>query len=397
MTTSLQTAISWGDVLQTSPPDKRSLLIIRDAILHSYNDSFLRFRQSLREITLLFFLGEDVRDLIQHMEIHGFYWDDPRAGLYRKIVHTMLGVPQKIEVCDELLTHPSLESLEYAFLLLVCGSLQQDMILLEKGASFLQANIQSGIPFSNSIGINLLEFEDITPEGILSLISGKDADGYCGRLENITMLRFLRQKIQSIPNVSPAPLSGIQVEHIGGGISVESMGGENTSFYSYIKEGIGVVAMGPSFFPLCEGETFGVFGNDAKNGCASLRKKFSNGQIDIGWLYWTVKEKEKGIRFSLKTIASEEMYPFALCLLLKGDEVHVEGGKKLLRRSLDKYQDEAKGVVCKGGGKNFTIASEHKGEMQLIPLAGNCYFFGADFLLAYIIEGGREKITLEMV
>jgi len=369
-----------------------------DAVRCSTNDSLNRYRQCTRELLLIALLECDSLEVIEALQIveETNLYSDLRASVYLQILRAVLGKKVSCEVQMDLLKEASFEALEYAFQLLVLGALLNDEQMKQAGMTYIISVEQIIGDYPKMVGVDIAEYEFITPEGILSTIRNRESRDYAGRPENVLLTQLLVRMVQALPEATASELVGIKRESVAMGTLFESSSVNRSGCLSYMKEGIGVISMGPSFFPLCDLNTFGIIGQATAKSCASFQKQFPNGKTEIGWMHWTKKEQGEFLSLVFRTIAPEELYPMALCVFIKAEEVAIQGGITLKPKTLDKYQDVVRAIHCKGDGKIFTINPSHRGEMQVIPLAGGAHFFGADFLLAFVIGGERENLVLDM-
>ena len=78
------------------------------------------------------------------------------------------------------------------------------------------------------------------------------------------------------------------------------------------------------------------------------------------------------------------------------DKVVVGDGYILEPATLDRYIGEEASISLKSGSQAFNIQSDGKGQLEVVPLAGNDHFWGADFMLAYSFPSDCKSITWDM-
>lgn len=73
----------------------------------------------------------------------------------------------------------------------------------------------------------------------------------------------------------------------------------------------------------------------------------------------------------------------------------VAGSHKLKPRSLDRYGGPPQPVDLVGALGNVRLEGDGVARMEIIPLAGDESFWGADFLIAYTLKGAESRFTLQ--
>lgn len=181
-----------------------------------------------------------------------------------------------------------------------------------------------------------------------------------------------------------------------------SVSGKNSSFACLKKGKVELVAIGPQRPPLGKMNEFGIFremlcqerafrevvcksGKDEMlfEGFSKIAPFFtSSGKSSDKWIQIACRAKKEGALFLISQNSFEENSDLELALFFKADKAIVDQKYHLLPGSLDRYVGKAT-EVCFATGKDFLkVAIDSQEMMQIIPLAGQNHFWGANFLLA---------------
>lgn len=190
---------------------------------------------------------------------------------------------------------------------------------------------------------------------------------------------------------------------------------------------IQIVNYGPQHLPLGECEGFGIEGGSysyqnhlpATMECmkneffiqraAHLAAKpdytpstdtvfFRKGEYSGIWLTVSQHFQVDTLHIETSFLGVKQSDALAFTFFLKGHYCTLvnegkNGTKQLHPQSLDRYQGRLQKVCLYGERTVITLdALWNEGEMQLIPLAGGDSFWGADFLLAYILPVGVSTL-----
>lgn len=183
----------------------------------------------------------------------------------------------------------------------------------------------------------------------------------------------------SITPFSPEPL----FFHSSSSRGVITLQGRRSSLGTFYAENIEVRAFGPQICPLSEPKGFGIersfSGQDGWTNSSALpeiwlcvNQFFENG-LDIRFLGLT---RETPLNFSL---------------YVKAPHVKIET-LQLTPKSLTRYQGESRPVIF---GDKLQIQSLLPGKMEVIPLAGEGCFWGAEFLLSFEIHPLDARCILQ--
>jgi len=82
----------------------------------------------------------------------------------------------------------------------------------------------------------------------------------------------------------------------------------------------------------------------------------------------------------------------AFTFFVKADNCLVGGVQSVKPRSFSRYQGRVASIQMQGKLSSLSLEAHHKhGEMQVIPLGGGDNFWGADFLVAYILNPAESR------
>lgn len=173
----------------------------------------------------------------------------------------------------------------------------------------------------------------------------------------------------SITPFSPEPLFFHSTDSRG----VLTLQGRRTSLGTFYVQDIEVRAFGPQINPLSEPKGFGIErslpGQDHWTNSSALPEVWLN----VNQFF----ENGLDIRFLGLTVDT----PINFSLYVKAPNVKI-GTLQFMPKSLTRYQGESKPVIF---GDKLQIQSLLPGRMELIPLAGEGCFWGAEFLLSFEI------------
>jgi hypothetical protein len=177
--------------------------------------------------------------------------------------------------------------------------------------------------------------------------------------------------------------------------------GDHTGLGRIDFKHISVVSMGPHYFPLGELSRFGIFreGEDLSDVEVSVNKisgwtKLIAGDRPFGsgatWIHFSVEKESEKTKVSASFENGKGEDPFAFVFFIKADSIKLNE-KKIDRGSLISYKGPNSLIECVSGNEKILLHSEIKSPIQIIPLAGGEFFWGADFLLAFEIDDLNQK------
>lgn len=189
--------------------------------------------------------------------------------------------------------------------------------------------------------------------------------------------------------------------------------GAHTGFGEFHLGDVGIVNYGPQYMPLGECRGFGIEGNALSDhgirrsmmewrrgafilkGCTRLVDQPSSSQFGIGdfrgiWL--EVTQEFKKPHFDLKTtfLGLDGWDSVAFSFFIKAWRCQIQT-QTINPRTLDRYEGEVQTILLEGSEHQLELRPlNFKGTMQVIPLAGGNSFWGADFLVAYLMNSEQR-------
>lgn len=166
---------------------------------------------------------------------------------------------------------------------------------------------------------------------------------------------------------------------------------------AYLIENSGVINFGPQLLPLGDCSGFGLAGRGNKitanshllsYQCRLAAPHHRNTGIpwlrDSGysgaWIESLCNISPEGLKISGKLMGFRSQNDFLITFFGKGKACYVAGSHKLCPRSLDRYQGPAQKIVLE---EVSIYPEEGFHHMEVVPLAGDESFWGADFLIAF--------------
>lgn len=194
--------------------------------------------------------------------------------------------------------------------------------------------------------------------------------------------------------------------------AVSTLSGGGTSMGCLYREDVHIVCFGPQHLPLGDCRGFGIESQEnhlpqtkieisAANQTYSIQglvrmsprpktslcpATFRNGEHSGCWI--DVKQNYQNKQLTIETIFRGlfDISMLAFVFFVKARSCAVEKSKMVNLRSFDRYQGEIRDIVLHGEQTALMIeAGRKQGEMQVIPLGGGNNFWGADFLVAYLL------------
>ena len=191
--------------------------------------------------------------------------------------------------------------------------------------------------------------------------------------------------------------------------------GGHTGLGSLRYENIEIVNYGPQYLPLGECSGFGIEGNALSDhgmrrsviewrphafslkGCTRLVDQPSFSPLEMGkfrgiWL--EVAQEFKKPHFYLKTsfLGLDGWESVAFTFFVKAERCRTQSQECLLPRTLERYEGPAQTLTFESQGSELVLRPlSFKGTMQVIPLAGGNNFWGADFLVAYLLSPDQRN------
>ncbi len=164
-----------------------------------------------------------------------------------------------------------------------------------------------------------------------------------------------------------------------------TLSGHGTSLGTFRNHGVEVRAFGPQFYPLTNLQLFGVRGlYQAQHLSESQMCGWTrcHAQPEV-WLEVNVLSSALETHLAAQWLGLSSERKAAFVFYVKADSARV--ADELFRsKSLQRYKGSSDAVSFNEGA--FTISCLKKRSLQLIPLAGEDCFWGADFLVAFDIS-----------
>ena len=179
--------------------------------------------------------------------------------------------------------------------------------------------------------------------------------------------------------------------------------GDHTGLGSIDFGSLAIVSMGPHYFPLGELSRFGIYreGPDFSDVEESFNRisgwsKLIAGDRSYGsgatWIQFNAEKNQNEIKLKAAFENGKGEDPFAFVFFVKSEEIKV-AEKKYLKGSLASYQGITSSIELACGNEKVVLTPQFKGPIQIIPLAGGDYFWGADFLIAFEIHELDQKYS----
>lgn len=177
-----------------------------------------------------------------------------------------------------------------------------------------------------------------------------------------------------------------------------------------------ILSYGPQHSPLEDCRGFGIEGNRLSDhglrrssvevhpagfslkGCVRLVDRpldspetmFRFGKLSGIW--FETEQELRSSHFSLKTafLGFDGWEGVAFSFFVKASRCSI-GSHCLHPRTLHRYEGEVCEVLLEGKEGQISLASNHQGMMRAIPLGGGHNFWGADFLVAYILGSEQSR------
>ncbi len=184
----------------------------------------------------------------------------------------------------------------------------------------------------------------------------------------------------------------------------------------FLNQDAGIINWGPQTTPagICEG--FGLAGRAQKVQLDATEQHFAlsfqcrlaspaaretgfSHIRDVGysaaWMEASIEgdNEEIACRIHFETLHSEKKPLFVL--FGKGSSCFVARSHQLKPRSLDRYGGPSQPVHLMGHLGNVCVMADDMAHMEIIPLAGDESFWGADFLIAYTLNHSEARLKLQ--
>lgn len=190
--------------------------------------------------------------------------------------------------------------------------------------------------------------------------------------------------------------------------------GEHTGLGSIRYGDVEIVNYGPQYLPLGDCAGFGIEGNALSDqgirrsmvewrrgsfilkGCARMVDHPSDSSAIMGnfrgiWLEVTQEFRKPHFHLQASFLGLDGWDSVAFSFFVKGLRCNMPG-KILKPRTLDRYEGEKQTILLEGETSSLEIRPlSFEGTMLVIPLAGDDSFWGADFLIAYLVSPDQRS------
>lgn len=193
-----------------------------------------------------------------------------------------------------------------------------------------------------------------------------------------------------------------------------SLHGEHTGLGMLRYGSIDIVSFGPQYLPLGECRGFGIEGNALTDhgmrqshmewrphafslkGCVRMvdQPASSLDGAKFRGIWLDVVQEFKNPDFYLKTtfLGLDGWESVALSFFVKASRCLLPGGNCLFPRTLQRYEGAAQTLTFEAERSVLELRPlSFKGTMQVIPLGGGNDFWGADFLIAYVLNQDQRQ------
>ena len=208
-----------------------------------------------------------------------------------------------------------------------------------------------------------------------------------------------------------------------------SFSGVNTGMGVFHKKYVRILSFGPHGSPLGDLDQYGVYrtsslslsqpfrdleisrGSDhfsAYGWTRTFSSKFSDemaqnrslnrvsdSSLSKQWIYLSLEVSGSKMVVTSRLLKREEKSPFFFAYFIVAERAHI-GSCSLAPSTLNRYQGENREIVFEKGGERLSLNPQTEGQMDVIPLAGEPYFWGADFLVAFLFEESLKGCTWEI-
>ena len=203
--------------------------------------------------------------------------------------------------------------------------------------------------------------------------------------------------------------------------SICTLHGAQTGLGCLRNKDVHILSYGPQYLPLEECEGFGIEGNYLSEhgirqswidvhpggfslrGCARLVDQpiFSSDSLcrtkKLSGIWLEIEQEFHSSQLDLKTqfLGFDGWDSLAFSFFVKTKVCRVDS-KRLIPRTLDCYDGKSQDIILEGDEKAIRLSSSYDGRMQIIPLSGGDNFWGADFLIAYMLDSNYRKYDWQM-
>lgn len=192
--------------------------------------------------------------------------------------------------------------------------------------------------------------------------------------------------------------------------------GGHTGLGYFRQKDVEIVNYGPQYYPLDDCRGFGIEGNHLSDhgirqpimewnreghfvlkGCVRLvdQPAETPAQMDQFrgiWLEVVQEYKHSFLRIKTSFLGLEGWDSTGFCFFVKANRCRIGHHSTLLPGKLDRYDGDIMPIRLEGSEAALElVAQSRKGSMQIIPLCGGNNFWGANFLVAYLLDSQHRN------
>ncbi|MEX0962369.1 MAG: hypothetical protein WDZ28_05905 [Simkaniaceae bacterium] len=184
---------------------------------------------------------------------------------------------------------------------------------------------------------------------------------------------------------------------------VFSLRGKGTGLGAIHKEKVKILSFGPHYAPLGSMENFGIWSETAevihadgegkilKGWTKVVEKGRENASPSLLWLFSEMRVLDRSIQLEIQYKESHSS-PLVV-FFIQADEAQIDE-KRLYPGSLERFSGRTKDLSFSKEKEYFEFNFDH--ECEIIPLAGQDHFWGADFLLAIKPSELNQKVSIHL-
>ncbi len=180
--------------------------------------------------------------------------------------------------------------------------------------------------------------------------------------------------------------------------------GWNSGFFSYHKESVAILNSGPQVKPFDSVQGFGIDRSCGGKFHDLLWEKTAYHFRLKGWTkifalptWMEVDTFYQAQTVTLSCLIQEDQprHNLALVFYVKCEQISMGGVATLQARSLETYLGKSLPLEFRSRNEKIVFETQTDQVMEIIPLAGGNYFWGADFLIAFHVdENNSYKFTV---
>jgi hypothetical protein len=177
-----------------------------------------------------------------------------------------------------------------------------------------------------------------------------------------------------------------------------------------------IVNYGPQYLPLGDCLGFGIEGNHLSDiglrkphlqlkpkgfylkGCVRLvdqpvenaNSSFQLSRFRGIWFETEQELSEQQLSIQTSFLGFEGWDSVAFSFFIKAKKCWINSKIQLQPKTFERYEGSVQPILLEGHGNSFRLSAVHSGTMQVIPLGGGDNFWGADFLVAYLLDSKQR-------